>query len=160
MALRPTIPEVEFRLLQDVNPWLTSGVQDWAVLLGLFQFKPYKVHGFVTSDDSMLNLSRTLPVLRQTDLTLMVCQGQGHDPIAATGLLLLHCPYVARRWTSHAELVVVRHPGQKANELEPWIAKLAVRAKTGRSAYLRANELKAEELGRPLQEWYAPTLEL
>jgi len=74
----------------------------------------------------MLNLSRTLPVLMQTELTLLICMSAGHDPIAATGLVLMHAPYVAARWKAHPELVVTRHPGQKANELETWIDKLSV----------------------------------
>jgi len=36
MALvSPFIPEVEFRPLQAIDPWLTRGVEDWAVLHGL-----------------------------------------------------------------------------------------------------------------------------
>jgi len=156
MAISPSVPEVEFRMLQDIDPWLTSGVADWATLLGLSQHKPVEIHGFVTCDDTMLNLSRTLPVLMQTELTLLVCANVGHDPIAATGLVLLHAPYVAARWTAHPELVVVRHPGQKTNELDDWIEKLSRRAKMDRNEYLRANELSRAEL-RPLKDWYVPT---
>ena len=125
MAVSPFIPEVEFRPLQAIDPWLTRGVEDWAVLHGLAQNKATKIHGFVTNDDRMLNLSRTLPVLMQTELTLLICMSTGHDPIAATGLVLMHAPYVAARWQAHPELVVTRHPGQKANELETWIDKLS-----------------------------------
>lgn len=156
MAVNPRVPEVEFRMLQDVDPWLTAGVEDWATLLGLAQFKVPKVHGFVTCDDSMLNLSRTIPVLLQTELTLLVCANVGHDPIAATGLVLLHAPYVAARWTAHGELVVVRHPGQKLNELETWLGKLSKRAKAKRNEYLRANELTREQLTKPIKDWYTP----
>ena len=159
MAASPFIPEVEFRPLQAIDPWLTRGVEDWAVLLGLYQYKAAKIHGFITCDDGMLNLSRTIPVLTQTDLTLLVCLKAGHDPIAATGLILLHAPYTAARWTAHPELVVVRHPGQKTDELDGWVDKLSSRAKMTRAQYLRAHELGRDQLTRPLRDWYTPSKE-
>ncbi len=157
LAVEPFIPEVEFKALQDIDPWLTRGVDDWATILGLHQFKSSKIHGFVTCDDGMLNLSRTIPVLMQTDLTLLVCAKTGHDPIAATGLVLLHAPYIAARWTEHPELVVVRHPGQKANEVEDRLETLIGRTKMKRGEYLRANELTREQLETPLKDWYVPS---
>ena len=41
-----------------------------------------------------------MAVLRQTNLTLVVAQSAGHDPIRATGLLLTHLSYIARETTA------------------------------------------------------------
>ena len=52
--------------------------------------------GLITNDSGMLNLSREMSVLRQTNLTLVVAHDTGHDPIRATGLLFTHLGYIAR----------------------------------------------------------------
>lgn len=160
LVIKPHIPEVEFRMLQDIDPWLLEDVEDWAILMALAQYKPTTIHGFVTCDASMLNLSRTLPVLSQTSLSLVVCEGAGSDPIAATALALLHAPYVAERWIGRPELVVVRHPGRKVNELREGIERLATRAGVSRSRFLRANECSREQLSTPVRTWYQPALGL
>lgn len=160
LVIRPYIPEVEFIALQDVDPWLLANVEDWAILLALEQYKPTRIHGFVTCDDTMLNLSKTLPVLSQTRLSLLVCEGVGDDPIAATALAMLHAPYVAARWTDRPQLVVARHPGSKPDELRAWVEKLAARARVRRSRFLRANECSREQLTSPVRDWYQPPLNL
>jgi hypothetical protein len=160
LVVRPFIPEVEFRMLQDIDQWLLENVEDWAILLALSQHKAFPIHGFVTSDDTMLNLSKTLPVLSQTSLSLVVCEGEGHDPIAATGIALLHTPYIAARWTDRPELVVLKHPGKKTNGLHEWTDKLAARAGVKRARYLRANECSRDQLTKPVRSWYQPPLKL
>jgi len=150
------MPEAELMSLTDVDPWLTHRVADWALLLGLYQYRPRKIHGFITNDARMLALSRTLPVLMQTDLTLLVCAKVGHDPVAATGLLLLHLPYVAKRWAAHPEVVVVQPSGQKANELSPHLEIAASRAGQAIAPFRRAHELTREQLTTPLKDWYEP----
>lgn len=160
LVIKPPIPEVQFRMLQDIDPWLLEDVEDWAILLALSQYKPFPVHGFITCDDTMLNLSKTLPVLNQTSLSLVVCAGEGHDPIASTGLALLHAPYVAARWTNRPELVVVRHPGSKQNELREWTEKLADRANVSRARFLQMHQCTRKQLTTPVSAWYAPPLRL
>jgi len=150
------LPEAELRSLTSVDPWLTQRVADWAVLLGLHQYKAQKIHGFITNDDSMLNLSRTLPVLMQTELTLLVCAGVGDDPVAATGLLLLHLPYVARRWGPHPEAVVVRPAAPKTDDLPRLLEVNARRAGATASEFRRAHELDRRQLTTPLRDWYEP----
>lgn len=142
--------------MTDIDPWLTHRVADWAVILGLHQHAARKVHGFVTNDEHMLNLSRTLPVLMQTELTLLVCAAVGDDPVAATGLLLLHLPDVARRWSAHPAAFVVRPPAPKANELTRLLEALAARHGLTAQALRRRFELSQQELSTPLKDWYVP----
>jgi hypothetical protein len=42
-------------------------------------------------------LPREVVVLSRTQLTLVVTEGLGHDPLGATGLLMLHLPRIARQ---------------------------------------------------------------
>jgi hypothetical protein len=153
------MPELELISLTVVDPWLTSGVEDWAVLLGLYQYRPRKIHGFITNDDKMLALSRTLPVLAQTDLTLLVIAGVGHEPVSATGLLLLHAPAVAARWTERPELVVVQSPPIKANEFSKFLTTAAMQHDLAPGPFRKKFQLEREQLTTPLKDWYVPQRE-
>jgi len=116
MVLSVQMPEARLTPLTKIDPWLTADVEDWAILVALHQRRP-DVHGFITTDESMLHTPKLLPILLQTNLTLVVCQEAGHDAIAATGLLLLHLPRIARRWVDHPQLWVLRAPAEKASEV-------------------------------------------
>jgi hypothetical protein len=75
-----------------------ADLEDWEVLLALHHHElPFD--GLITTDSSMLNQPRELAVVRQTNLTLVVTRGAGHDPVRATGLLLAHLDYVASETT-------------------------------------------------------------
>jgi hypothetical protein len=74
--------------------------------------------GLITNDGRMLNLPREMCVLRQTNLSLVVAQDSGHDPIRATGLLFTHLGYIARNTTKNAsqvwQLSAANRPGNDA----------------------------------------------
>lgn len=114
------------------------------------------MHGFVTNDERMLNLTRTLPVLLQTELTLFVCSEVGDDPVAATGLLLPHLPDIARRWSVHPAAFVVRPPATRVNELTKRLEAVAGRQGMTPQALRRRFELTHEQLTAPLKDWYVP----
>jgi hypothetical protein len=96
-ALNDFIPEAELIPLRDVDPLLAE-IDDWKVLLALHHHaRPWD--GVITNDSRMLNLPREMAVLRQTNLTLVVAQDAGHDPIRATGLLFTHLGYICTHTT-------------------------------------------------------------
>jgi hypothetical protein len=78
-ALNDFIPEADLVPLRDVDPLLVADIDDWQVLLALHQHvRPWD--GLITTDSGMLNLPREMAVVRQTNLTLVVAEGAGHDP--------------------------------------------------------------------------------
>lgn len=116
-AMAPFMPEVELVPIRVIDPRLAD-MEDWEVLLALHHHaRPWD--GLVTTDSSMLNQARELAVLRQATLTLVVAHDAGHDPIKATGLLLAHIDYIARRTTPEEpqiwKLTAANRPGH-----DPW----------------------------------------
>jgi hypothetical protein len=98
LVLAEYIPEAELVPLRDIDPLLTASIEDWQVFLALHHHER-AWDGLITTDSGILNLPREMAVVRQTNLTLVVAQGTGHDPIQATGLLLTHLEYIARETT-------------------------------------------------------------
>jgi hypothetical protein len=98
LALDDFIPEAELVPLREVDALLTAEIEDWEVLLALHHHvRPWD--GLITTDSGILNLPREMAVLRQTNLTLVVAEESGHDPIRATGLLFTHLSWIARQTT-------------------------------------------------------------
>ncbi len=64
-------------------------LDDWEVLLALHHH-PRAWDGLITTDNSMLNQAPELSVLDQTNLTLVVAVGTGHNPVKASGLLFAY----------------------------------------------------------------------
>jgi hypothetical protein len=68
----------------------------------------------------MLSLPRELAVLMQTKLSLVVAEEAGHDPLRATGLLLLHLPGICRdSTTTKPQVWRLRAPGRRP-VIDPW----------------------------------------
>lgn len=51
----------------------------------------------VTCDANMLALPSVLARILQTRMTVVAALGQGHDPVASTGLVLAHLPHIVAR---------------------------------------------------------------
>lgn len=154
MVLTVQMPEARLVPLTRIDPWLTEDVEDWAILVALYQRRA-EVHGFITTDESILFTPKLLPILLQTNLTLVVCQDAGHDAITATGLVLLHLPRIARRWVDHAQLWVLRSPPEKASEeIEERIDRLS--KNEGGRDFIRRHQISHERLAKPLRSWYVP----
>jgi hypothetical protein len=92
------IPEAELVPLRHVDRHLTADVDDWEVLLALHHHER-DWDGLITTDTGMLNLPREMAVIRQTNMTLVIAEEAGHDPIRATGLLFTHLSWIARHTT-------------------------------------------------------------
>lgn len=150
------MPGVQLVPLATIDSWLIDNVEDWAVLAALAQRGD--IEGFVTIDRRMLALSKVLPVLLQTKLTLVVCRDVGNDPLAAAGLVLLHLPSIVRRSVStSAQLWTLPRPPQRNEEnIDHRVTELARHAKLPRAALLAEQQLTAEQLAKPLKDWYVP----
>jgi hypothetical protein len=123
-------------------------LDDWEVLLALHHH-PLPVDGLITTDSSMLNQPRELATLRQTNLTLVVTRGTGHDPIRATGLLLAHLDYVVTQ-TSSARPQIWDLRVRNRPPHDPWETIEAVAKHQNRSpeTVWKEGRLTKEELSR------------
>ena len=111
------IPEAILDPLQNVNPQLIRGYEDWEILLDLYR-RGYD--GFVTADSSMIQLPKELAVLIQTRLTLVVVEGVGHDSVQGTGLLLIHLPHIAHQTNPRSAQLWRLRPPPRRNHIDPW----------------------------------------
>jgi hypothetical protein len=111
---------IELVRLEDIDARLTAGVEDWEILASLAQRGD--VAGFVTNDARMLGSLYEMIVLQHTRLVLVVTDSVGHDPLRATGLLMVHLsdlagmsgPMTAKLYPNGRQL---RTPGQRINDI-------------------------------------------
>lgn len=112
------LPDLDLRPLQAVHPDLVQDHEDWEVIRELKARGG--VDGWITLDRRMLSLAKEMVVLHQTRLSQVVFEGVGNDPIAATGLLMIHITTIARQFESRTpQLWVLRRPGTKP-PTRPW----------------------------------------
>jgi hypothetical protein len=102
-------PILRITPLVDVDRRLVANHDDWQVLIRLAQRGD--VDGFITNDAGMLEEVREMVALRETSLTLVITDGVGHDPIRATGLLMLFLEQIARQVTARPTIYRLR-PGR------------------------------------------------
>ena len=119
-ALDAFIPEAELVPLREIDPLLTADMDDWEVLLAL-SHHPQAWDGLVTTDSGILNLPKELAVLMQTKLTLVVAEAAGHDPVRATGLVLTHLSWIAKK-TNPSEAQLWRLSANNRPARDPWEA--------------------------------------
>ena len=106
---------------------LTAGYGDWQLIRRLGSTPG--VDGFITCDADLLNLSTEMVALNDTKLTLVVADGVGHNPVRATGLVMVHLHEVSRRFDGSPQIYVLR-PAQLATQRPgSYINKIAVRQK-------------------------------
>ena len=134
------IREAKLVPLKQVDERLTRDCQDWQILLALHQLGDFD--GFITLDSAMASLPKELAVLRQTRLTLVVLERVGHDPILATGLLLIHLGHVARQTVRRlGQLWILRAPG-RTSHITPLQQLEFVASKSGQTATSLYNKEK------------------
>src|SRR4051794_1149878 len=92
--------------LSDVAPDFVSGVEDWQVILELA--RTGDVDGYITNDSSMLEQAEEMVALGRTHLALVVTRGVGHQPLRATGLVMVHLDEIARRMAGRPSISVLQ----------------------------------------------------
>jgi hypothetical protein len=130
-AMAAALPMAELVPIREVRSELAQ-VEDWQLLLALHQDeRPWD--GLITNDDSLLSQPKEMTVLSQTQLTLVVVKGEGHNPIRAVGILLCHLPYVCHHTIRHrAQIWSLRITNKNADEVQPYLDQIG--AKTGVTA--------------------------
>ena len=131
--------------LRNIAPGLAQ-LDDWEVLLALHQdMRPWD--GLVTNDANMLGLPKEMPVLAQTNLTLVVVKGHGDSPVRATGALLCHMPFICRHTTRERAQVWSLGVAQKNYEdVFVYLDKIGEKQGLTGEALFNRHKLSKEEL--------------
>ena len=95
--------------LADYDASLIQHYDDWQVFYALD--RRGDVDGFITNDANILQLAREMVVLSGTRLTLVVADGVGHDPIRATGLVMLYLGQIVNRLSHRPQIFKLRPVG-------------------------------------------------
>jgi hypothetical protein len=134
------IPELTIVALSDVDPRLTKDHDDWEVILALHQLG---YDGFISLDKDMIHLPDVVAMIEQTKMTVVLVD-EG-EPVTATGLLLFHLRFIARRHRQDRpqiwHLAAHDKPPQKIPEL---IADLEQRTRRKFSPYRKTSRRKSE----------------
>jgi hypothetical protein len=94
-VLRDYQTDAELVSLSEIDSRLPD-LDDWEILLALHHHAR-DWDGLITTDTSMLNQALELSALAQTELTLVVALGAGHDPVKASGLLFAYLSRICAR---------------------------------------------------------------
>lgn len=119
---------------------------DWQLMLELHNdARPWD--GLITGDHRMLALAKEMTVLSQTQLTLVVVKGQGHNPVRAAGLLLAHLDHICHHTNPEVPQVWRLSVAQKSPDAPLlWLERIAASQKTTVSELLAQNKVPASEL--------------
>jgi hypothetical protein len=149
-ALGLGVPEAELVPIRHIDPRLRQ-MNDWELLLSLHHLGTWD--GLISTDSRMLNLPRELSVIHQTNLTVVIVEQAGHDPIRAAGLLLVHLPTVCRK-SVRSVAQIWRLSAQNKNHDDPWteLKRVAEHRKMSVNTLFHEHKLSKKELGRnPLE---------
>ena len=99
-------PAPRLTSLETYEPRLIRNHEDWQVLTELA--RRGDVDGYITNDDSMLNLPTEMIALSLTPLVLVVTSDTGDDPLKATGLLMTHLVEITMRERGNTQAQLYR----------------------------------------------------
>ncbi len=109
------IPDIRLLPLRQIHPALPR-LGDRELLVALHQLQ---YSGLVTSNYKMLQNPRELAAVLKTKITVFAIEGVGHDPVRATGALLLDLPAAITAVTSGASGVFWLRP-RRPQPQDPW----------------------------------------
>ena len=115
-ALNLYIVEAELVPVRHIDP-LLSEMDDWQLFVSLQSRS--KWDGLITTNSKMLRVPREVAAVRQTNLTLVVAQDAGNDPIKATGLLFTHLGWICQQ-TSPKRAQIWSLTANNRPGLDPW----------------------------------------
>lgn len=139
---------LELVYLEDLDARLREA-DDWRVVLGV---RGAGLDGLVTNDGNMTEEPRVLPALKATRLTLVIVESLGHDPVRATGALLLDLPGIAKRvGASGPAIFRLRHRVPDPTPVPDALAKRARKIGMTVPELLREEGIRPAELLDPFE---------
>jgi len=76
-------------------------------------------------------------MLSRTQLTLVVTDGLGHDPLGATGLIMLHLPQIVKQTHPKPRIYVLKRSQLNLTNVRSTVDKLAQRIGTAPSDLMK-----------------------
>lgn len=131
----PWPPGIEVSPLKAIDPELTRNHDDWEIFRALHERGD--IHGFITNDANILHLPREMVMLSRTQFTLVVVDALGHDPLGATGLVMLHLPEIAKQTHPSPRIYILKRPRVQLRGVRSTVDNLAARAGLTGSALMR-----------------------
>jgi hypothetical protein len=115
-------PNIRITRLGAIEPQLVRDHEDWEIITALD--RRGDVSGFITNDAEMLAQAPEMVALQRARVALVVTEGVGHDPIRATGLVMVHIQQIAKQVDRSARIYVLKpanlisqSPGSVVNAL-------------------------------------------
>ena len=141
------IADVKLIPLKRIHPFLAQ-LSDRELLIALYQLG---YPGLVTSNYKMLQNPLELAAVLKTKLSVFAIEGVGHDPIRATGALLLDLPSAIRTMQSRSAGVFWLRPRQPQPQ-DPWelFKGVAAKRKEDVDALYERVRVSDDELTTPL----------
>lgn len=127
-ALADVLPMAELVPVRAIDAAFPD-LADWELLAALHRH-PRRWDGLITNDAAMLSLAKEMTVLSQTNLTLVIAKGEGHNPVRAVGALLSHLPHICHHTRTDGAQIWVLRVAQKASE-EPTVYLEKIAEKDG-----------------------------
>jgi hypothetical protein len=146
-AFGSLMPNVELRPVASIDEHFAK-LDDWELFVAL---RRHELHwdGLITNDDELLALEKEMAVLSQTNLTLIIAKGEGHNPIRAVGLLLCHLNHICHQTRpDRAQVWMLRVVQKNYEEPRSYLEKIAEKKKTTVEEIMQAHRLAPNELRR------------
>lgn len=146
-ALDEFIIDVRLIPLRQIDPRLPE-LDDRPLLIALQQ---RGFPGLVTNNYKMLSNPKELAAILKTRLSVFAIEGVGHDPIRATGALLLDLPGAVRRMREAAGRVFWLRP-RNPQPQDAWelFQRAAERLRTDAAALYDEVKVTDDELAAPI----------
>ncbi len=146
-CLEEFLVDIHLVPIRHIDPRM-SELSDRQLLIALHQLG-WK--GLVTNDYRMLRNPADLAALLRTSLSVFAIEGVGHDPIRATGAVLLDLSGAIRRMRPNRPQVFWLRPRQPQPQ-DPWSLMQVAATKQGRATDEVYDEVRVsdEELGNPV----------
>ena len=141
------LPHVDLVPIRDIDVAFAD-LDDWQLFVELHRHAQ-NWDGLVTNDEALLSLPKEMTVLSQTNLTLVVASGEGHNPIRAVGVLLCHLNHICHQSDPRRAQIWRLRVSQKDQE-EPrgFLEKIAAREGVSVEALVHKLKVPAKELRR------------
>ena len=128
-CLEHFIPDVDLLPIRRIHPDLPD-LDDRELLIALHQLGHSSL---VTNNYKMLQNPSELAAVLKTKITVFAIQGVGHDPIRATGALLLDLPSGMRAMSAGKRGVIWMRP-RNPQPKDPWDLFVAAAERRGEDA--------------------------
>jgi len=146
-CVEPFLEDINFTHIAAIDPRL-SEIDDWQLIVALSH---RGFHALASSDYNMLNQHRVACAAHRTGTSLILIESLGHDPIRATGALLLDLSFVAHRISPRRSTIFrIKRNNPTPEKASDYIAQRAKQMGISRKELLAKEQLLPADLIDPL----------